>query len=73
MPQYEGTYINPDLTKEQRKQDYLLRQQLREMRTTDPQNSYKIYRGKVVQNDAERRHHTQTLTLDIDYHITPQR
>ena len=48
LPAYKETFINPDLTPEQRKQDFQLRQQLRECRASDPSNKYKINKGKVV-------------------------
>ena len=45
---YKGTYINPDLTVEQRKQEFQLRADLKKKRSEDPGGKYIIKRGKIV-------------------------
>ena len=48
IEKYKGTYINPDLTVEQRKQEFQLRAELKKKRAEDPEGNYKIQRGKIV-------------------------
>ena len=67
LTRYASFYINPDLTKEQCKQDFLLRQQHREMRTVNSQNRYKNHRGRVTHYEAETSAQIPIKTLKIDY------
>ena len=48
IEKYKGTYINPDLTVEQRKQEFQLRAELKKKRSEDPACKYIIKRGKIV-------------------------
>ena len=49
--EYENTYINPDLTPEQRRLNTQLRKELKEKRESDPNGNYKIYRNKIIKQE----------------------
>lgn len=44
-----GIFARLDLNSEQRKQDFLLRKELRETRSENPSSKYKIHKNKVIQ------------------------
>ena len=49
LPKFKGTFLNADLTPEQRKQQYELRNELRRTRQNEPDKTFKIKNGKVLE------------------------
>ena len=43
-----GIFARLDMSREEREKDFSLRRELRETRGADPENSYKIVKGKVT-------------------------
>ena len=48
---FDCVYVSPDLTKAERVQQYNLRLQKRQLETLNPENIYKILRGRVQQEN----------------------
>ena len=46
---FDGIYINPDLTPEQRKLQFETRNKLRELRQSNPLKQFLIKSGRIVQ------------------------
>ena len=49
---YKGVFINPDLTKPERQQQFELRQLLKEQRKNNPEKTWKIYKNAIIETTA---------------------